>query len=43
MTKQNVTNNKKQQGKYSTNSGSKYHKEHASHVPDYDDNTLGTK
>ncbi|MCQ6274200.1 hypothetical protein JMM81_04290 [Bacillus sp. V3B] len=27
--------NEKQKGKYQQGSGSQYHKEHASHVPDY--------
>lgn len=43
MKKQNINTNKKQQKNYPADSGSKYNKEHASHVPDYDDNTLGKK
>ncbi len=43
MSKQNAKTNTKQTKNYSKDSGSQYHKEHASHVPDYDDNTLGSK
>jgi hypothetical protein len=32
--------NEKQKGKYQQGSGSKYHKEHASHVPDYGANSM---
>ncbi|MCH1624531.1 hypothetical protein [Fredinandcohnia quinoae] len=32
--------NKKQAGNYAQGSGSKYHQEHASHVPDYGANIV---
>lgn len=43
MSNQNINKNKKQTKNYSKDSGSQYHKEQASHVPDYDDNTPGSK
>ncbi|MEH7109415.1 MULTISPECIES: hypothetical protein [Bacillaceae] len=38
--KQVGMNNQSQIGKYKQGSGSKYHEEHASHVPDYGANTV---
>jgi hypothetical protein len=34
-----MNNPNKQKGKYQQGSGSQYHREHASHVPDYGANT----
>jgi hypothetical protein len=36
----NQPSNKNQKGKYQQGSGTHYHKEHASHVPDYGGNTM---
>jgi len=36
----NPQSNEKQVGKYQQGSGSEYHKEHASHVPDYGQNII---
>jgi hypothetical protein len=38
--KQNTNNNKMQKGEYQQGSGSEYHEEHASQVPDYGGNIV---
>lgn len=40
MANQPKNMNEKQQGKYQQGSGTEYHKEHASHVPDYGANIV---
>jgi hypothetical protein len=35
-----LNNNNKQPGKYQPGSGSEYHRQHASHVPDYGANSM---
>lgn len=40
MSNQQAINNQKQSGKYQQGLGSRYHEEHASHVPDYGANIV---
>ncbi|MBI0577296.1 hypothetical protein IEC97_07970 [Neobacillus cucumis] len=40
MSNKQAINNQKQSGKYQQGSGSRYHEEHASHVPDYGANIV---